>query len=114
MLIRLEAFSSSQGSTYFQPDESNLIRCSVTMPSGARVFSNVKPVEDKGFQCRWERAFPTAFGDNPFAPAGNTAVPGVYLAEWDGLPREQTIAGTFTVVAGSMSARQRLWTIFQR
>jgi len=104
--LRLQVFAGS--SEYHSADESGLVRCTVTTPSGVRVFANTKPSKDKDYECFWEIAFPANFHDNQKEPLGDTNTAGVYLAEWDGLPGDQTRTTTFAVMPPSLGWIQSL------
>lgn len=104
--LRLDVFGSS--SPHHTPDESGLVRCTVTMPSGARVFANATPSRDEGYECYWVITFPAHFRDNRRELARHTNSEGVYIAEWDGLPGEQTRTTVFTVTAARPGWREVL------
>lgn len=106
--LTLEVFSTSQGPRYFTAEDSGRVRCTVTMPSGTRVFANAAPLRDEGHQCLWEIAFPANFHDNRKGPLGDTNTAGIYLAEWDGLFGDQKRTTIFTVLPPPLSLRDLL------
>jgi len=105
--LRLQVWGGGQPS-YYALDKTGLVRCTVTMPSGLRVFANTKPANDKEYECFWEVTFPTDFRDNKRDPAGDTNAEGVYLAEWDGLTSDRIQTTVFRVAARVPSLRETL------